>query len=150
MADHERDPRGADGETRTPPTGAAQGRSLPELVEDAFSHAAGLIRDEVRLARAEIVDGVRTMRGGALSAGLGVAILTPAITVLLGGVALGMAAAGWVPAWAGALIVGGLAAIVGAILLKTGASRMDPSNLAAPKATADAARTARMAREQAR
>lgn len=129
---------------------AEQNKSLPNLVEDAIGHATGLMREEVRLARAEIMDGVKTMQGGAVSVGVGVAVLLPAITLLLYAAAVGMAAAGWVPVWAGALIVGVIAAIVGAILLMSGKKKMDPSNLGAPKAAADAARTARMAKEQAR
>ncbi|XBQ16716.1 MAG: phage holin family protein [Oceanicaulis sp.] len=129
---------------------AEENKSLPNLVEDAIGHASGLMREEVRLARTEVMDGVRSMQGGAISVGIAVAILLPAITLLLYAAAFGMAAAGWVPAWAGAAIVGVIAAVIGAILLMTGKSKMDPKKLSAPKATAEAGRTARFAKEQAR
>ena len=128
---------------------AEQNKSLPNLIQDAVGHATGLMRDEVRLARAEVLDGVKTMQGGAISVGVGVAVLLPAITLLLYAAAFGLQAAG-LPLWAGAAIVGVVAAVIGAILLMSGKSKMKPENLSAPRAAEDAQRTARFAKEQAR
>lgn len=128
---------------------AEQNKSLPNLVEDAIGHATGLMREEVRLARAEFTDGVKTMQSGAISVGIGVAVLLPGVTILLLACAYGIAAAG-LPLWAGAAIAGAIAAVIGAILLMSGKSKMKPENLSAPRAAEDAQRTARFAKEQAR
>jgi hypothetical protein len=128
---------------------AEQNKSLPNLVEDAIGHATGLMREEVRLARTEIVDGVKTMQGGAISVAIGAAVLLPGVTILLLACAYGIAAAG-LPLWAGAAIAGAVAAVIGGILLMTGKSKMKPENLSAPRAAGDAQRTARFAKEQAR
>ncbi|MFP4518872.1 MAG: phage holin family protein [Oceanicaulis sp.] len=128
---------------------AEQNKSLPNLVEDAIGHATGLMREEVRLARTEITDGVKTMQSGAISVGVGVAVLLPAVTLLLYAAAFGISAAG-LPLWASAAIVGGVAAVIGAILLMAGKKKMDPEHLSAPRAADDAQRTARFAKEQAR
>lgn len=144
--DHKRERRttakpGGDGDAR-------QRESLPELVEDAFGHAAGMVRDEVRLARAELLDGIRTIQGGALSAALGAVLLIPGLTLVLYAAAFGMATAGWVPAWAGALIVGAIATIIGLAMIMTGKSKIDPSQLSTPRAKQEAERTADLAKEK--
>jgi hypothetical protein len=124
-------------------------KSLPKLVEDAIGHATGLMREEMRLARTEITDGVKTMQGGAVSVAIGTAVLLPGVTILLLACAYAIAAAG-LPLWAGAAIAGAVAAVIGAVLLMQGKSKMKPDNLSAPRAADDARRTARFAKEQAR
>ncbi|MEQ8434114.1 MAG: phage holin family protein [Oceanicaulis sp.] len=139
---------GHDGDGRIQ-SAAEQNKSLPNLVEDAIGHATGLMREEVKLARTEITDGVKTMQSGAISVGVGVAVLLPAVTLLLYAAAFGISAAG-LPLWASAAIVGVAAAVIGAVLLMMGKKKMKPEQLSAPRATEDAQRTARFAKEQAR
>lgn len=122
-------------------------KSLPHLVEDAIGHAAGLMRDEVRLARSELMEGMKTMRGGAVSVGVGVALLLPGVTLLLYGAAFALQSTG-LDLWLAALIVGIAAALVGLIFVMMGKSKMDPENLSAPRAAEDVRRTASLAKEQ--
>lgn len=122
-------------------------KSLPTLIEDAIGHAAGLMRDEVRLARSELMDGMKTMRGGAVSLGVGVALLLPGITLLLYAAAVALQSSG-LDLWLAATIVGIGAAVLGMIFMMMGKSKMDPQNLSAPRATEDVKRTASLAKEQ--
>lgn len=128
-------------------SGTDHEKSLPHLVQDAFGHAAGLIQDEVRLARNEVMEGVHTMQGGAISVGVGVAVLLPGVTLLLYAAAIALQAAG-LALWLGAAIVGIVAAVIGAIFLMQGKSKMKPENLGAPRAAEDVKRTATLAKEQ--
>lgn len=88
--------------TGSTPAGAAQA-STAELVRRAADEIARLVRDELALARAEMIEKVK--RGG-LGAGLfggGGLLVLYGVAALLGAVILGLAEA--MPAWLAALIV---------------------------------------------
>lgn len=97
-------------------------RSTSEVVKDILADGQELIRSEVRLARAE----VRSEVSKAVSAGV----------MLAGGAAVGLFGLGFIlwslvyaldgimPQWLAALLVGIALAIVAAILVSTGKSRM--------------------------
>ncbi len=85
-------------------------RTLPELTMDLASQVGDLMRNEVRLARAEAMDSVKSMGAGIVRAAIGVAFASGAVA--LGLFALAYALGESMPMWAGAFI----AALVGATL----------------------------------
>jgi len=93
-------------------------RSMSELVEDATAQVSQLVRDEIRLARAEMTD-----KAGGIAKGTGLAG-AGAVLALYGGVALTAAAvfalALVLPEWASALIVGVALLAVGGVLALIG------------------------------
>ena len=93
-------------------------RSLPELVERLSQDVRELVRAEVALARAEIVDSARRL---SVAAGLVTAAAVCAIAVfavLVAAAILGLATA--IPAWLAALIVALVLAVVSAAALAVG------------------------------
>ncbi|WP_067862775.1 phage holin family protein [Nocardia shimofusensis] len=97
-------------------------RSMSELVEDATAQVSRLVRDEMRLARAEIAE-----KAGGIAKGTGVAG-AGAVLALYGGVALTAAAvfalALVLPEWASALIVGVALLAVGGVLALIGKNKV--------------------------
>ena len=82
-------------------------QSLGELVNDAAAESSRLAHQELELARAELHESVA-------AAGLGLAGASlAAVAAVLGALFVGLAAmfgvATWLPLWAAALIVGGVA-----------------------------------------
>ncbi len=93
-------------------------RTLPELTLDLAAQVGDLLRSEVRLARAEALDGVKHMAGGLVRAALGVALAGAALTLALfaGAYALGQT----MPMWAGALIAALIGGVLAYMLVKSG------------------------------
>src|SRR5688500_5205093 len=93
-------------------------RTLPELTRDLASQVGDLMRNEVRLARAEAMENVKQMGGGLARAAIGVALAAGALTLAL--LALAYALGEVMPMWGAALI----AAVVGGgfayVLIKSG------------------------------
>jgi hypothetical protein len=109
------------------PTGDLSDRPVGELVQQLSEQVSRLVRDELRLAQAEMTQkgkragiGAGLMGGGGLVALYGIAAVVAAVGLLLALV---------VPAWAAALIVGGaLLATAGvlALLGRSAARRATP------------------------
>ncbi|MEU8898072.1 phage holin family protein [Nocardia sp. NPDC048505] len=89
-------------ETRSVPP--EERRTIAELVNDATEQLNRLIRDEIQLAKLELVDkGKRAGRGAGL-AGIGAVLAFYGGAALIAAVVLALAIV--LPAWAAALIVG--------------------------------------------
>jgi len=93
---------------------------VPDLIRRLTDDSKRLLSDEARLAKLELTDNIeRSGKGAMLLAvafGLGVlaaVLLTMFLTTLIGRVAAGHM-------WVGALVVGGLEVLIGAMLLKRG------------------------------
>lgn len=93
-------------------------RTLPELTMDLASQVGDLMRNEVRLARAEAMDSVKSMSGGIARAAIGVAVASGAVT--LGLFALAYALGETMPMWAGALIAAFAGGTLAYVLIKSG------------------------------
>ena len=123
-----------------------QDASIGTLIGNLLSDTSHLLRDEVRLAKAEVGDKVNQARSGAVKLGLGVG------TLLLGAIFLIQAAIYilvelGVAAWLAALIVGGIIAAIGYFQLKKGISDLKAKNLAPTRTQANLSRDAHMVKE---
>jgi uncharacterized membrane protein YqjE len=78
-------------------------RPLGDLIRELLQDAQGLVRDELRLAKAEIREEARKATKGAAGVGAGGAFLYAALLFL--GVTLVLIGATFLPAWVAALIV---------------------------------------------
>ena len=92
---------------------------IPDLVRRLTDDSKRLVADEVRLAKLEVQESIRTATRGlmwlAVAAVCGIVTLV-ALTVL-GAVLLAGLLGNW---WAGALVVGAVEVAVGFLLLRTG------------------------------
>jgi hypothetical protein len=120
-------------------------RSLSELTIDLASQAGDLIRNEVRLARAEAVESIRQMGGGIVRAALGVALAGAAVT--LGLFALAYALGTLMPMWAAALIGAAIGGVIAYILIKSGLKAASVEHIALPKTAEQVSRDLRLIKE---
>ncbi len=93
-------------------------RPLGDLVRELLGEAQGLLRDEVRLAKAELREEARRAAKGGGAIGAGGAALHAALLFL--GVTLVLVGATFLPAWVAALIVTAVYAGAGWVALSHG------------------------------
>jgi predicted phage tail protein len=113
-------------------------RGIGTLLSDLGNQVGTLVRKEIELARLEITAGVGKATRGAALAGVGGALVYAGSLVLMAALVLGLIAMGMEP-WLSALLVGGLAVAVGAVIASTGVRQIHASDLA-PKQTAETIR----------
>jgi membrane protein len=89
--------------------------SLSSLAADLTAQAGDLVRNEIRLARAEAVESLKALGAAAVFGGLGIVMAGAALTLALLGGAYLLALA--MPFWAAALIMAALGAIVAYLLV---------------------------------
>lgn len=101
--------------------------SVTDLVSEIVKDVQRLIRDEIRLARAEIT---RNLQQAAIGAGaVAIAGVFGLLAVAFVGVALFYALALVIPLWAAGLTVVGFYAILAGVALLLARSRLSPSRL---------------------
>ncbi len=106
--------------------------SMASLVGGIIHDAERLIRQEVLLARREMqveVDKAK-VAGASLMAGMGLAMLGAVFLCLMVVFLLNLAG---LPMWASCLVVGGVLAIVGGIMLYAGAQQLHKVSLIPPQ-----------------
>jgi hypothetical protein len=104
-------------------------RNLPDIIRDLFIRLTTLIRKETQLARAEALEKVAGVgRGLGLIVG-GAVLLIPALVILFQAAVAGLTDGYGLNTYWSALIVGGVALIVGLILLLIGTNRLRFENL---------------------
>jgi uncharacterized membrane protein YqjE len=103
-----------------PPSGAEP--SIAQLLSNLVADAQTLVRKEFDLAKTEIMSEVDKVRQGAIMLGAGIALAAIGGLFLLGMVAELLVAAG-LDRWVAYMILGGLLAIVGGIVLFVGIKR---------------------------
>jgi hypothetical protein len=106
--------------------------SLTDLIGDLASQSAGLVRDEVALAKQEISEKLVSLRSGVITLGFGASLAMSAFLVLCAAAVAGLAE--YLKVWQAALIVGGLLALIAGILVSMGISRLTQTSLK-PKQT---------------
>src|SRR4051812_7448248 len=104
-------------------------RPVTALLSDLFQESSTLVRQEIRLARAEISEKVSQVGNGVISLVAGGLIAFAALLILLMAVVAGLSevldiSAGW-----SALIVGVITAIIAFILVQKGMSDLKASSL---------------------
>lgn len=108
-------------------------RRLPDLLGDIMRQGTSLFSSEVRLARAEVSDKITQATRGLVMALVGAVLMIPALVILLTAVVAALIDSGMSDAVAAAL-VGGVALLIGLILLWVGIGRLKVENLT-PNAT---------------
>ena len=125
-----------------------QQKTLPELMSDLIGSVNRLVRQELRLARAESADKLSEAMTGLISIAAGMLIALAALLVLVQAVVVALAKI-MEPEIASAL-VGVVLAIVAFVLMRKGQKNLNPSELALPKTTAELRRDKDMVMETVR
>ncbi|MFG2557099.1 phage holin family protein [Streptomyces sp. NPDC048581] len=122
----------ADGSHRT---GAGAQESVGDLVQRASQQLSQLVRDEMRLAQAEMTEkGKRFGKGGGLFGGaglMGVLTLQALVATVIAALSLSM------DVWVAALIVTGVLAAVTALMAALGKQQVSKASPATPERTVD-------------
>jgi hypothetical protein len=98
-------------------------RSIPELFSDAVGQLAKLVGNEFELARAELSEKARQAGRAAAMIGAGAVILMPALVLLLFAISAALIRGGFSEPVA-YLLTGAGAALISAVLIATGMSRL--------------------------
>jgi hypothetical protein len=122
---------------------AADLRSVPDLLGDAFRKASELFSNEAALIRAELSEKTAQAGRGASMIGAGAILMIPALTLILFSVATWTVTRGFEP-WLAYLMTGGGAFAIGGIVIVVGMSRLSADNLK-PALTIDEIRRDRTA-----
>jgi hypothetical protein len=111
--------------------------TVTTLLRDLATDAAEITRKEVALARNEIAHALSDVKTGIISTATGGGVLFAGFLFLLLAATLGLAEV--MPGWLAALIVGGVVALIGVIMVMTGQSKLQAENFR-PDRTVDAMR----------
>ncbi|MFF5447264.1 phage holin family protein [Streptomyces sp. NPDC012888] len=115
--------------------GHGRDESVGELVTRASQQLSDLVREEMRLARAEMTEkGRRYGVGGGLFGGAGLVGVLAAQALVAAGIA---ALALILPVWAAALIAAAVLAVVAALLASAGRKQVAAAGSPAPERTID-------------
>jgi Putative Actinobacterial Holin-X, holin superfamily III len=116
---------------------ARESQSTAGLFRQLFDEVSTLFRKEIALAKAELSEAVSEAKLAAISMASGGAVLFAGGLVLLAAAVLALAHV--VPDWLAALIVGGIVAVIGFVMIQAGKKKLEPSALK-PERTQDALR----------
>ena len=108
--------------------------SLGRLFRDLADDISDLTRKEIELARAETMEKISHASKAVISMAAGGFIAYAGLLFLLAAAVLVIAT--WVPYWLSAVIVGGVAVIVGLIMVQGGRSALQNTNIT-PEKTVD-------------
>jgi len=111
--------------------------SLATLLRDLISDLSELIRQELRLAQAEVGEKVARAQYAVIAIAAGLLSAFCAVLILLQTLVIGLAEI--MPGWAASLCVGTAMAIAAVILFRVGQSGLSPANLV-PERTLDSVR----------
>jgi flagellar motor component MotA len=120
-------------------------RTLPELARDLATQIGDLMRNEVRLARAEAAESARHMTGGLVRAALGVALAGAALTLAL--FALTYALGEIMPMWAAALIGAVVGGALAYVLVKSGLKAASVERVGLPRTAEQVSRDLHIIKE---
>lgn len=120
-------------------------RTLSELTMDLAGQASDLLRNEIRLARAEAMENVSEMGDGIVRAALGVALAGAAVT--LGLFALAYALGQILPMWAAALVGAIVGGVISYLMIKSGLKACSLKKVALPRTAEHVSRDLRLIKE---
>jgi hypothetical protein len=106
-------------------------RSIPELTKDMAFHLGDMFRNELKLARVEATESVKSLSGGIALIVTGAVVGVSAITLALLAAAYGLSQT--MPMWSAAAIVAVGAAILALILVMAGKAALKPRELSLPR-----------------
>ncbi len=99
--------------------------SIADLLRRLLDDASTLIHKELALVKTEVSEALSEAKVAAISMATGGAVLFAGILVLLAAAVLGLAHV--VADWMAALIVGGIVAIIGFVMIQGGKKKLEPS-----------------------
>lgn len=123
-------------------------RPISSLFSDLLNELTELVRQEILLAKREISDKVNQITSGGVILVAGGAVLFAGFLALLHCAELALANV--MAPWLAALIVGGVVAIVGLILVLKGRSKLKTANLAPQRTMESLQRDKELAQEHVR
>jgi hypothetical protein len=124
MAETMSDRTGAISQPVTSTSGEA---SLSGLIKSLADDVRRLFSQEIALAKAEVSSAVKDIKSGMLSLAVGLGVLFAGFIVLLFAAVAGLSLV--VAPWLAALIVGGVVAIVGLVLLMRARKALNPETV---------------------
>jgi hypothetical protein len=101
--------------------------SVPGLIKSLADDVTHLFAQEVALAKTEVSSAVKDIKAGVLSLAIGLGVLFAGFIVLLGAAVAGLALV--METWLAALIVGGVVAIIGVVLLMKAKNSLNPDSM---------------------
>lgn len=120
-------------------------RTLPELTRDFASQLGELFRNEVRLARAETVENLKELAGGAVTVAVGVAFAVAGVTLALFALAYALAEA--MPLWLAAFIAAAAGGAIGWFLIRAGRKALSPEHLKLSRTAEQVSRDLKLLKE---
>ena len=121
--------------------------SVGELLRDLASDSATLIRQELVLARTEAQDKLQQTLTASVELLSGSLLAFAALIVLLDALVYGLTEAG-MERWLAALIVGGVVAAIGFLLVRKGQNDLSATRLAPERTAASIRKDVNMVKEQ--
>jgi len=126
----------------------ADSRSVGELLRDLASDSANLVRQELVLARTEAQDKLHQTIGACIGLLAGALVLLAALMVLLDAAVYVLIEQVGLEHWLAALIVAGVMAIIGFVLVRRGQSQLSASRLAPERTVANVRKDLDLVKEQ--
>jgi hypothetical protein len=130
-------------------TGTRLNRPIFDIIGDAAQNLTNLVRAESRLARAEVAENIGRAGAGVGMMAFGAILAIPALVVLLEAAVAALISSGMSAAVA-AVIVGGVALLIGLVLLMVGMRRLKAASLVPDRTIHQLQRDATMATQEAR
>lgn len=124
-----------------------ESRSVGELVRDLANDVTALIRQEMTLARTEAQDKVQQTVVAVMAIVAGALIAFAALIILLDALVYGLTEAG-LERWLAALIVGGVVALIGFLLVRKGQKDLSATRLAPERTAANVRKDINLVKEQ--
>jgi hypothetical protein len=128
---------------------AVRERPITTLFTEVVTELTALVQSEFRLARAELNEKVDRVANSGIAIGAGAICALAGLFVLLLAIVEWLAVAGLPREW-GLLLVGGLVAVVGAVLLMRGINNLKGSALMPQRTVHQVRQDISVAREQVR
>lgn len=127
---------------------AVEQPSIRELLGELVQEVTLLLRQEIRLLKAEGSEKMSQIQGGAMSILSGLLLGFAALLILLQALVIGLANV--MPAWLAAIVVGGVIALVALALIAAGKRNLEPGNLTPERTIKSFRDTGRIMRESVR
>lgn len=124
-----------------------EARSIGELLRDLASDSASLVQQEFALARAEAEAKLHQMIMAAIELLVGALVAFAALIILLDAGVYSLAEAG-LQRWLAALIVGGVVAVIGLLLVRKGQNDLSATRLAPERTAANLRKDLDLVKEQ--
>ena len=124
-----------------------EARSIGELLRDLASDSASLVQQEFALARAEAEAKLHQMIMASIELLVGALVAFAALIILLDAVVYSLTEAG-LQRWLAALIVGGVVAVIGFLLVRKGQKDLAATHLAPERTAANLRKDLDLVKEQ--